>query len=448
MVPFRKIRRIPNWAGSISLAAVLALGAGLAQDPAPPQQGPPAGGGGAGGVGGAGGTGGTGGGNNPNTGIPGNTSPFPGRTPGNQQDTFPGQNRTQFPEMQRPVFLSGKVTLEDGSPPPESVVIERMCNGVHRPEGYTDQKGRFSIRLGENNGMMQDASVSSAADTFGTGGFGGAAAGNPGMGNSRGISERDLMGCELRASLPGYRSEVVNLSGRRLMDNPDVGIIILRKMGNVEGTTISMTTQMAPKDAKKSYEKGRELARKERLADAQKEYEKAVGLYPKYAIAWHELGLIYQLQDKKDPAKDAFAKALEADSKFVKPYLQLALQSAKEQKWQDVADTTSRVIRLNPVDFPEAFFYNSVANYNLQKFDEAEKSAEECVKLDTRHRMPKAQHMLGLLLAMRSDYKGAAENMKGYLKFAPQAGDTDMVKKQLEDVEKRLGQTEVVKKEE
>jgi hypothetical protein len=145
--------------------------------------------------------------------------------------------------MQRPIFLSGKVVMDDGTPPPDSVVIERVCNGVVRPEGYTDSKGRFSFQLGQNTAVMADASVGSAADG---GGFGGRNSRNMGgMPGRGGLSERELMGCELRASLAGFRSEIVNLAGRRVMDNPDVGTIILKRLGNVEGLTISATSAMA-----------------------------------------------------------------------------------------------------------------------------------------------------------------------------------------------------------
>ena len=70
-----------------------------------------------------------------------------------------------------------------------------------------------------------------------------------------------MAGCELRASLAGFRSDVVNLSGRRMFDNPDVGTIILHRQANVEGTTISRTTLEAPKDARKAYDKAREALR-------------------------------------------------------------------------------------------------------------------------------------------------------------------------------------------
>jgi tetratricopeptide (TPR) repeat protein len=345
--------------------------------------------------------------------------------------------------MQRPIFLSGKVVMDDGQPPPEPVTIERVCNGQPRPEGYTDSKGRFSFQVGQNTHMMADASVGSPIDTFpGTNSrMGGSSSGGM-FGSNRGISERDLIGCELRATLPGYRSEVVQLSGRRVLDNPDVGTIILRRLANVEGLTYSATSYMAPKDAKKAFEKGVDRAKKDKLDDARKELEKAVGLYPKYAAAWYELGVVHHKQQRPAEARKAYEQAIAADAKFVKPYLQMALLSAGEQNWQQVAEDTSKVIKLNPVDFPQAFFFNSVANYNLQKFDNAEESAREAVKLDKDHRLPKAQHILGVLMSMRNDLNGAAENLRGYLKHAPNAADADAVKKQLSEIERRLGVTE------
>jgi tetratricopeptide (TPR) repeat protein len=394
-----------------------------------------------------------GGGNTPGTpgGFPGNT---PGNTPGRgqqdprQQDPFGrGQQQQQrFPEMERPIFLSGKVVTEEGVPPPDSVVIERVCNGQVRPEGYTDSKGRFSFQLGQNQSMMADASVSNTGDGFG--GFDQRPGNNNPFGNSRGISERDLMGCEIRASLPGYRSEVVTLSGRRFMDNPDVGTIVIRRLAGVEGSTISMTTLQAPKDAKKAFDKGKDQIKKKKWDQAQKEFEKAVEIYPKYAVAWHMLGQIHQQGNRLEDAKSAYQKSMDADSKYVSPQLQLAVIAAGENKWQEVADLSARVTKLNPMDFPAAHFYNAVANYNLQKYDEAEASAREVVKLDTQHRIPKAQHILGALLAMKNDYAGAAEQMRGYLQFAPGAQDADVVKKQLSEIEQRLGQTQVGQKQE
>ena len=42
--------------------------------------------------------------------------------------------------------------MVDGvAPPGDSAAIESACNGTYRTEGYTDNQGRFSFRLGDRN---------------------------------------------------------------------------------------------------------------------------------------------------------------------------------------------------------------------------------------------------------------------------------------------------------
>lgn len=252
------------------------------------------------------------------------------------------------------------------------------------------------------------------------------------------------MGCEIRAALAGFRSDVVSLATRREMDNPDVGTIVLHRMANVEGLTISATSAMAPKDARKAFEKGVERERKDKLDDAEKNFEKAVESYPKYAAAWNELGRIHEQRNETEDAKKAYQQALASDAKFVNPYEGMYRLAARESKWQEVADTSNRVIHLNPYDFPGAYFYNAVANLNLHNLDAAEKSAREAVKLDTRHQNPKTEHVLGIILAQKQDYSGAAEHLQAFLKLVPSGQESDQVKQQLAEVQK-VAQTQTPK---
>jgi tetratricopeptide (TPR) repeat protein len=338
----------------------------------------------------------------------------------------------------QPIFVSGRVMVEDGTPPPEPAVIETVCNSSAHAEGYTDSKGYFSIELGSRNSVIQDASEFSSRSSLNSMGMGGSGNGatSGAMGGSS-AQERKYMGCDLQAKLGGYRSQTVSLAGRRSMDNPDVGTILLHRNGPAEeGKTISAVSLAAPKDAKKAYDKGLEAIKKRKFEDAQINLEKAVEAYPRYAAAWYELGLLQVGQGKVDMARSYFDKALECDPKFVQPLLQISILELQASKWRSLADVTDRLVKLDPFDYPQAFFFNSVANYNLRNFEAAEKSAVAAERLDTRHTMPKVSHILGMLLAMRKDYAGAAEHFKAYLKFAPAGEDAAKVRSQLAEVEK------------
>ena len=335
--------------------------------------------------------------------------------------------------MRRPIFLSGSVKLADGTPPPASVVIERVCGGAVRPEAYTDSKGNFSFAVGEKNtAVFADASVGN--DTFSRGGFGDS------IGGQRGVSEGDLNGCEIRANLAGFRSDSIILGFRQSLDNPEIGIIYLHRMANVEGYTFSVTTALAPKDARKSYEKGVENMKKQKWPDAERELIKAVEAYPKYAVAWYQLGLAYQQQKKSSDASRAYLEAIKIDPKFISPYGQLAVLAVVQQKWDDVAMYTSQMLKLNRFVAPDIYFYSAVANHNLHRLDIAENHAREAANRDSQHKIPRINHLLGIILAQKQEYKDAAENIRIYLKFSPNAPDAAAVKQLLNDIEKAGGE--------
>lgn len=342
-----------------------------------------------------------------------------------------------YPDTVRGIYLSGKVVMEDGTPPPEPVTIERLCGSSPRAQAYTDGKGRFSFQMGQNNGVMPDASEDGTNFPNAQRSSGNQ---NSGMSSRQfGNPETRLAGCELRAALPGFRSDAVLLNGRRALDNPDVGTIVLHRLGNVDGTVISMTSLQAPNAAKKAYDKGRQALQKNKTQDAGKEFQKAVDIYPKYASAWYELGRIQEGNKDVEEARKSYANALAADSKFMSPYLQLADLAAREQNWRDLADTTDRLLRLDAVDYPLAHFYNAMANLNLGKNDAAEKSAVEGARLDTAHKYPKMEQAVATVLARKKDYAGAAEHLRNYLRFAPEASDAARIKVQLAELDRLAG---------
>lgn len=352
-----------------------------------------------------------------------------GRPTGSIPTTSPG-SISNTPTMARPIFLSGKVMFDDGSPLNTDIRIERVCGANPRLEAHTDSKGRFSFEVGQNQTIDTDAADASAG---GGGAFGGRSNGQFSSPNSLGGSNQmnPLWNCELRAAYPGYRSDTVELANHRSLDDPDVGTIVLHRLANVQGTTLSLTSALAPKHAQKDYEKGVQLATKGKLEEAEKQLTDATAIYPKYALAWFALGQVQRKQGRADDARKSFEASVAADSKYVSPYDQLASLAAQEGKWEDTAHFSQEVIRLNPVEFPADFWYNAVANYNLKKSEEAEKSVKELLKLDTRHNFLDAENMMAQLMLDKGNYPEAAQHLRTYLSLAPNAKNADALKQVL-----------------
>jgi tetratricopeptide (TPR) repeat protein len=330
--------------------------------------------------------------------------------------------------------LSGKVTLADGSVPPERVRIELTCNSVARPQGWTDAKGNFSVQLGINNpDELADLSYAKSVEQP-VSGMAAAVAPAP----SIDVIPRDLTGCELSGVLPGYQASVILLTGHRRLDSPDIGTIVLRRLANVEGLTTSATTAMAPSAARRSLEKASEAFKKRNPDEALKELKKAVEIYPKYALAWFDIGRVYESRNRLKEAMDAYRQSVEADNKYLYPYERLYILTANQEQWPQVLELTNKVVRLDPIDFPRAYYFGAIANLNLNDLDAAEKNAREAVKLDLVGN-PRAGYVLGVILARKQNLTEASDLLRAYLKAAPKSVDAEVVKRQLAELEKYIG---------
>lgn len=364
-----------------------------------------------------GGGGGTGSGGRPSV---GNTGSVPS---GNIPPSI--NNPDSLPPM--PLFLSGKVRVDDGSELTDAATIESVCNGDRHFEGYTDHKGNFSFEFGKQRGMGNDDVTTTS--------------GMQGQPRTALQQRRELQQCELLAVLPGFTSQVVELASVDRTESTDVGTIVLHRLEKVQGFTISATTAMAPSKARKAFEKGREQAQKQKWPAAEKKFQEAVQIYPKFAAAWLELGRVQLQQKDMAGARQSLQQSVAADPQFVSPHGLLAVMDFQERRWQDVINETSAVLRLNPLSFAQDWYYNSAANYYLGHYSDAEKAVRQGIQTDVEHRIPKMEYLLGVILAQKHDYQGAAEHMRNYVRLAPKSSDVAQVNSQIAQMD-RLSSTQ------
>jgi TolA-binding protein len=347
------------------------------------------------------------------------------------------------------MFLQGRVATDDGTPVPNDVLVERVCNARVRQQVYAAPHGDFSMQLGGMNSTLLDASgdtqdvlSNKMADT--------------------GISRRELMNCELRASISGFRSDVVNLMDLApATSNMDVGAIVVHRTEKIKGMTLNAAAYNVPKDARRAFEKGIEAEKHGKLADARQYLQKAVEIYPRYTSAWFQLGMVLQKDTQNEAARTAYVKATTIDSKFLPPYLSLASMAYKARDWTQVlsltnhvldgdplryADVTGYILDLDPLDYAEAYFYNSAANFNLNKISDAEKSGLKAERLDVRPRFPQLHLLLAEIFARKNNYATAISEAKIYLELAPHAKDADQVRERLAQMEKLNGPAPTVEK--
>jgi tetratricopeptide (TPR) repeat protein len=335
------------------------------------------------------------------------------------------------------MFLRGRVATSDGTKLPHDALVERLCNNDVRQQVYASPDGSFSMQLGSRNNELLDAS----ADGDARHGLSGNAPAE------MGIPRTELSNCEVRASLSGFRSDVVTLVARDTFAGTiDVGSIVVERIGKVEDMTISATPYKAPKDARKAYEKGLAAKKASNLRVAHESFAKAVEIYPKFANAWFQLGGVLEQANQIAAARNAYVQASAADTKFLPPYLALSNLAFRDQDWNELLQLTDHILELDPLnyarvkgyildldsfDYAEAYFYNSVANFYLDRIDAAEKSARKAANLDVRPRFPQIHLLLAEIYARKMDPPSAITELRIYLDQAPNAANVAQVRERL-----------------
>jgi tetratricopeptide (TPR) repeat protein len=330
---------------------------------------------------------------------------------------------------QQAVFFSGEVALQDGSKPPEPVLIQRVCKGNTRNETWTDSKGRFSFKVeaGGNDTTSADSAQAGRPQDL-----------SRPIGNSTYYSNpltTALRDCEVQAVLAGFWSKRVSIALKNTLDDTRIGRITLHPSSGGQALTVSATTLATPPNATKAYERGMSAMREQKWDAAQKELTKAVEAYAKFAIAWFELGKLRQSRNDLPGAAEAWKEALKSDPKYVKPYEALAALSERQQNWVDSEKYSHDWIQLDPENFPAAYLYSAIANARLNKMEPAEVAARKGLLVDKDRKIPRLSYVLGLILMEKREFAESAKCLRTYLDLAPNAKDAAVVRQELAKIE-------------
>ena len=162
-----------------------------------------------------------------------------------------------------------------------------------------------------------------------------------------------------------------------------------------------------------------------RLENPDKAYEavnQARALDPLNPQMYRQLSAVLEQQGRRDEADAARTQ-------------EKAISSLQEGNWQDAADSSERVLEVDSAAYPSAYYLNAMANLRLGHLDAAERSARAAIRLDGAHRNPRTGYVLGLVLAQKQEYRQAIDLLNAYLSALPNAPDSEIVRKQLRDIE-------------
>jgi tetratricopeptide (TPR) repeat protein len=296
---------------------------------------------------------------------------------------------------------------------------------------HTDLKGYFEFTLGAGAQSNEDFSASNDSPLQGGGGssFGGVLAPYGATGDS-------LTGCELRVSVPGYQPLDQNITKRLDLGRVDVGTLQLTRIVGVEGSAISVTSLLVPDAARKEFDKGEKEARANHIKPAEEHMEKAVSQYANYAAAWNQLGTMYAADHENEKAAQAFEKAIAADPKYIPAFVNLANFDLRGGKNDGAVDAAGKALDLDPSNgFAELVL--AMGNFNLGRFDDAEKNAKALEK-QPHANLSELHALLAEIYLRKQDAANAAMEMRAYLKESPKGEFAAHMQDELQQMDKSL----------
>ena len=151
--------------------------------------------------------------------------------------------------------------------------------------------------------------------------------------------------CDLYVDAPMYRQHHVTLRLDPSLYSVQIGTLVLQSVNNsgeAGNSTISALSLAAPPKAREAFETGVKKGRNGKLTAACEHFRKAIQLYPRYALAWLELGRAQTLQGNVVEAQHSFEEAEAQDSHLLSAYVELTRLTAKQNQWLVVQHTTDR----------------------------------------------------------------------------------------------------------
>ena len=304
------------------------------------------------------------------------------------------------------VIIQGNVVMVDGSPPPKTAGIERVCTDTQgsAPGPITDKKGHYLWR--------QD------------------------------LDPMLTRVCYLRATLAGFISTRIDMSNMSLSifagssnekTMPDL-VLSPRDSGDAQKVVLIPESD-APGKARPLYKAALLALDANNTEDGIKQLQLAVRAVPKFADGWNILGALYERQTMFKEAREALQHALEANPKLVSPYLRIARISNKLGDWDAAIKAEDALLKVEKRFYPEIYLQQAISRTELKDYAGAEESAKTALDLDPKHQhVNRAEYVLGRIALEKGDLAAARQHIASYITLDPTSPDIEKIQAQLDNL--------------
>jgi lipopolysaccharide biosynthesis regulator YciM len=304
------------------------------------------------------------------------------------------------------VIMQGNVVMVDGSPPPKTAGIERVCSDSQgsAPGPIADKKGHYLWR--------QD------------------------------LDPMLTRVCYIQATLAGFTSTRIDISNvslstftgtSNLKTLPDL-VLSPRDSGDA-GMVVLVPEHDAPGKAQPLYKAALKALDANNTDEGIQLLQQAVQAVPKFADGWNILGALYERKAMLMEARDALQHALETNPKLVSPYLRIARISNKLGDWDAATKAEDALLKIDKRFYPEIYLQQAITRTQLKDFAGAEQSAKTALSLDPKHQhVNRAEYVLGRIALEKGDLAAAKQHIASYVSMDPTSPDIEKIQVELNNL--------------
>ncbi len=191
-----------------------------------------------------------------------------------------------------------------------------------------------------------------------------------------------------------------------------------------------------PKEALKKHKSAAESMQKNDSKTALVHLDEAITLYPNFALAYNEKGMLLLRQNELDKALESFLKAIQIKQDYFDAKLNFGFTLLSQRNYEQSEMVLRDLLQQKP-EMPTLNMYLGIALIGLKKTDDAEKSFKKAVTLKGGENLAQAHRYLGGIYMSKKNTAEAIAELQKYLDLSPKAPDADKIKLTIEDLKKQ-----------
>jgi tetratricopeptide (TPR) repeat protein len=229
-------------------------------------------------------------------------------------------------------------------------------------------------------------------------------------------------------NLTSYGPEVFEVQVRR-PNEPD------RNYGAPGNAFVSTSDLGIPSRARKEVDKANELVGKQNWPQAIQKLNKAISIYPAYAMAYNNLGVIYSRLGDVAREREALEKAISLNDHFALAYTNLGRMNLVAGDFKEAQSALDKASTFDPND-PMTLILLAYAEFKQRRFDEAIATTRKAHAMGKPHAF--AHRVAARAFEQQEQGASAIAELELFLKETPAGPGADSAREELAAVKAAL----------